>query len=173
MRFAKSHSRIHPQRSAFAVLSHPLRLLVRPAACTPCSPRLAPPHPRRRSPLKRRRHGRSSMAGRRRIRSARSGRCISSIGRRAIASRRRVIASGSRRSSRRRARFYAREMERNGFGPRTIRLVKEADGLCRIHLVRGAEPYANYEVEKREQDSAASACRCCARRGSIRRRRRS
>src|SRR4051812_22125415 len=42
-------------------------------------------------------------------------------------------------------RFYAREMERNGFGPRTIRLIKEADGLCRIHLVRGAEPYANYE----------------------------
>ena len=43
--------------------------------------------------------------------------------------------------------FYAREMERNGFGPRTIRLVKEADGLCRIHLVRGAEPYANYDVK--------------------------
>jgi len=43
--------------------------------------------------------------------------------------------------------FYAREMERNGFGPRTIRLVKEADGLCRIHLVRGAEPYASYAVE--------------------------
>jgi hypothetical protein len=44
-------------------------------------------------------------------------------------------------------RFFAREMERNGFGPRTIRLVKETDGLCRIHLVRGAEPYANYETE--------------------------
>lgn len=41
--------------------------------------------------------------------------------------------------------FFAREMERNGLGPRTIRLVKEEDGLCRIHLVRGAEPYANYE----------------------------
>ena len=43
--------------------------------------------------------------------------------------------------------FYAREMERNGFGPRTIRLVKESDGLCKIHLVRGAEPYASYNVE--------------------------
>lgn len=41
--------------------------------------------------------------------------------------------------------FYAREMERNGFGPRTIRLVKDADGLCKIHVVHGAEPYANYE----------------------------
>ena len=41
--------------------------------------------------------------------------------------------------------FLAREMERNGFGPRTIRLVKETDGLCRIHLVRGAEPYAAYD----------------------------
>lgn len=41
--------------------------------------------------------------------------------------------------------FFAREMERNGFGARTIRLVKESDGLCRIHLVRGAEPYANYD----------------------------
>lgn len=40
--------------------------------------------------------------------------------------------------------FYARELKRNGLGPRTIRLVKEGDGLCRIHLVRGAEPYANY-----------------------------
>jgi hypothetical protein len=43
--------------------------------------------------------------------------------------------------------FYAREMERNGLGPRTIRLVKDADGLSRIHLVRGAEPYANYELK--------------------------
>jgi hypothetical protein len=43
-------------------------------------------------------------------------------------------------------RFFAREMERNGFGPRTIRLMKDTDGLCVIHLVRGAEPYANYET---------------------------
>jgi hypothetical protein len=41
--------------------------------------------------------------------------------------------------------FYAREMARNGFGARTIRTVKEADGLGKIHLVRGAEPYANYD----------------------------
>lgn len=40
--------------------------------------------------------------------------------------------------------FFTREMERNGLGPRTIRLVKESDGLCRIHLVRGTEPYDNY-----------------------------
>lgn len=40
--------------------------------------------------------------------------------------------------------FYAREMERNGFGPRTIRLVQEADGFCKIHLVRGTEAYAHY-----------------------------
>jgi hypothetical protein len=33
--------------------------------------------------------------------------------------------------------FYAREMDRNGFGPRTIKLVREADGLCKIHVVRG------------------------------------
>ncbi len=43
--------------------------------------------------------------------------------------------------------FYAREMERNGFGPRAIKLVREADGLCKIHLVHGKEPYANYEVQ--------------------------
>lgn len=47
--------------------------------------------------------------------------------------------------------FLAREMERNGFGPRTIRLVKEPDGLCRIHLVHGAEPYANYGVKSGNQ----------------------
>ena len=33
--------------------------------------------------------------------------------------------------------FYAREMERNGFGRRTIKLVQEADGLSRVHVVRG------------------------------------
>ncbi len=42
-------------------------------------------------------------------------------------------------------RFFAKEMERNGFGPRTIQLMKEPDGFCRIHLVRGTEKYANYE----------------------------
>src|SRR5688572_3174387 len=42
--------------------------------------------------------------------------------------------------------FYAREMERNGFGRRTIKLVHEADGLCKIHVVRGLHPYSHYEV---------------------------
>jgi NPCBM/NEW2 domain len=43
--------------------------------------------------------------------------------------------------------FYAREMERNGFGRRTIKLVQETDGLSKIHLVRGAQPYAHYNVD--------------------------
>jgi hypothetical protein len=47
--------------------------------------------------------------------------------------------------------FYAREMERNGFGPRTINLVHEADGLCKIHLVHGAKPYVHYHVESGDQ----------------------
>ena len=40
--------------------------------------------------------------------------------------------------------FYSREMERVGFGPRTLRLDPAADGLVRIHLVRGKNPYAHY-----------------------------
>ncbi len=40
--------------------------------------------------------------------------------------------------------FYGREMERVGFGPRTLRLDPAADGLVRIHLVRGKNPYAQY-----------------------------
>lgn len=43
--------------------------------------------------------------------------------------------------------FYAREMERNGFGRRTIRLVDDTDGLLRIHLVKGAKPCAGYNVD--------------------------
>ncbi|MEZ0386319.1 MAG: glycosyl hydrolase, partial [Verrucomicrobium sp.] len=42
--------------------------------------------------------------------------------------------------------FYAREMERNGFGPRTIKLQHETDGLCKIHVVKGAAPYSDYAV---------------------------
>lgn len=42
--------------------------------------------------------------------------------------------------------FYAKEMERNGFGPRTLRF-DEAGGLIKIHLVKGAKPYANYQTE--------------------------
>ena len=40
--------------------------------------------------------------------------------------------------------FYAREMERVGFGPRTLRFDPTADGFVRIHLVRGQNPYAHY-----------------------------
>ena len=43
--------------------------------------------------------------------------------------------------------FYAREMERNGFGPRTIKLVRENDGLCKIHVIRGKHPYSHYDVQ--------------------------
>ena len=43
--------------------------------------------------------------------------------------------------------FYARELERNGFGPRTIRLQRDADGLCKFHLVKSARPYADYNVK--------------------------
>jgi hypothetical protein len=42
--------------------------------------------------------------------------------------------------------FYRREMERLGFGPRTIRLPVDEDGLLTIHLVRGRRPYAEYNV---------------------------
>ncbi len=41
--------------------------------------------------------------------------------------------------------FYAREMERVGFGPRSIKLDLADDGLVRIHLVRGQNPYAHYD----------------------------
>ena len=43
--------------------------------------------------------------------------------------------------------FYRTEMRRMGFGDRTIRLVAEPDGLLQIHLVRGAKPYADYDVK--------------------------
>ena len=38
-------------------------------------------------------------------------------------------------------------MQRHGFGPRTIGLPRQADGLLRIHLVRGLHPYAEYDVD--------------------------
>jgi hypothetical protein len=40
--------------------------------------------------------------------------------------------------------FYAREMERIGFGPRSLKFDKAADGLVDIHLVRGKNPYTDY-----------------------------
>jgi heat shock protein HslJ len=42
--------------------------------------------------------------------------------------------------------FYAREMERIGFGPRTIGLDRMDDGLLRVHLVRGLKDYTNYST---------------------------
>ena len=42
--------------------------------------------------------------------------------------------------------FYAGEMKRIGFGPRTIRLDYADDSLLRIHFVKGRKPYAEYAV---------------------------
>lgn len=42
--------------------------------------------------------------------------------------------------------FYASEMKRLGFGPRTIQLDYADDGLLRMHLVRGRKDYAAYDV---------------------------
>ena len=47
--------------------------------------------------------------------------------------------------------FYADEMERLGFGPRTFNLDYEQDGALRIHLVRGAGPFADYNVQSGRQ----------------------
>lgn len=43
--------------------------------------------------------------------------------------------------------FYAREMNRVGFGPRTLKFDHEKDGLVRIHVVKGTKPYAHYKTE--------------------------
>lgn len=43
--------------------------------------------------------------------------------------------------------FYAREMNRIGFGPRTLKFDHDKDGLIRIHVVKGAKPYAQYKTE--------------------------
>jgi len=40
--------------------------------------------------------------------------------------------------------FYAKEMQRLGFGPRTFSLDEQPDGQVKIHLVKGRGPYANY-----------------------------
>lgn len=42
--------------------------------------------------------------------------------------------------------FYRSEMERLGFGPMTFSLDIESDQQVRIHLVRGKNPYAQYNV---------------------------
>jgi len=41
--------------------------------------------------------------------------------------------------------FYAREMDRLGFGPRTLHFDPSADVGVRIHLVKGRKPYSAYE----------------------------
>ncbi|HVJ85367.1 MAG TPA: NPCBM/NEW2 domain-containing protein [Caulifigura sp.] len=43
--------------------------------------------------------------------------------------------------------FYLDEMRRNGFGDRTLRFETEADGLIRIHMVKGAHPASHYKTE--------------------------
>lgn len=40
--------------------------------------------------------------------------------------------------------FYAFEMDRNGFGPRTLQLDTAADGKLNIEVVKGSKPYADY-----------------------------
>jgi endonuclease/exonuclease/phosphatase family metal-dependent hydrolase len=53
--------------------------------------------------------------------------------------------------------YYAGEMERLGFGPRTIQLDEQEDGLLRIHLVRGKAPYADYDVRSGARIRSESA----------------
>lgn len=43
--------------------------------------------------------------------------------------------------------FYASEMRRLGFGPRTIGLDMAEDGIVRVHFVRGLKDYADYSVD--------------------------
>jgi len=43
--------------------------------------------------------------------------------------------------------FYGKEMAHLGFGPRTFSLDHEKDGLLKIHLVHGLQPYAHYQVK--------------------------
>jgi hypothetical protein len=43
--------------------------------------------------------------------------------------------------------FYAKEMKRLGFGPRTIRLDYAEDGMMKVHVVQGRQPYAQYDVQ--------------------------
>ncbi|WP_367871668.1 NPCBM/NEW2 domain-containing protein [Luteolibacter sp. Populi] len=43
--------------------------------------------------------------------------------------------------------FYAREMKALGFGPLTVRLDHAADGVLKVHVVKGRKPYADYDVK--------------------------
>ncbi|MFO1491505.1 MAG: hypothetical protein U1F87_11460 [Kiritimatiellia bacterium] len=47
--------------------------------------------------------------------------------------------------------FYAREMDRRGFGRMTFRLEEGPEGRVLIHPVRGTQPYAHYKVESGDE----------------------
>jgi len=47
--------------------------------------------------------------------------------------------------------FYAKEMKRLGFGPRTINLDYDKTGQLRIHLAQGDKPYAEYNVRSGQE----------------------
>lgn len=47
--------------------------------------------------------------------------------------------------------FYAKEMKRLGFGPMTIRLDHAPDGQMKVHVVKGRQPYAKYDVQSGSQ----------------------
>ena len=41
--------------------------------------------------------------------------------------------------------FYGKEMDRLGFGPRSINLPRDPDGQVKIHLIKGDHPTAHYQ----------------------------
>lgn len=43
--------------------------------------------------------------------------------------------------------FYAKEMNRIGFGPRTLKFDYADSGMIKIHVVKGSKPYAAYQTE--------------------------
>lgn len=47
--------------------------------------------------------------------------------------------------------FYAKEMERLGFGPMTISLDLDADKQVHVILVKGKQPYAHYKTESGQE----------------------
>ena len=47
--------------------------------------------------------------------------------------------------------FYAREMERHGFGRRTINLPYDEKGKMVIHLSTGKHPTSHYEMESGQE----------------------
>ncbi|MEJ6729452.1 MAG: NPCBM/NEW2 domain-containing protein [Akkermansiaceae bacterium] len=43
--------------------------------------------------------------------------------------------------------FYRKEMDRLGFGPRSIKLPKNPEGGVKIHLIKGEHPTSHYEMD--------------------------